>query len=131
MTDPPESDIHADAVARAVPLAAVRDHLANERTLLAWVRTAITVIGLGFIVGRFVNDGAGGGGWGVWLGAVLALAGAATVLAGLRRYLVVEREIDTETYHSAPLVHVILTGVVAIMALLIFGYLVLIPAPQL
>lgn len=113
------------------PPAAVRDHLANERTLLAWVRTAITVIGLGFIVGRFVTDEAGGGGWAVWLGAVLTLAGAGTVLAGLRRYLVVEREIDTDTYHSAPLVHVLLTAVVAVMALLIFGYLVLVPAPQL
>jgi putative membrane protein len=26
----------------------VQQHLANERTYLAWIRTAITVIGLGF-----------------------------------------------------------------------------------
>jgi uncharacterized membrane protein YidH (DUF202 family) len=30
-----------------------RDHLANERTLLAWVRTSMAIIGLGFIVARF------------------------------------------------------------------------------
>ena len=30
-----------------------RDHLANERTLLAWVRTSVAIIGLGFIVARF------------------------------------------------------------------------------
>lgn len=29
------------------------DHLANERTFLAWVRTALTIIGLGFVVARF------------------------------------------------------------------------------
>jgi putative membrane protein len=30
-----------------------RDHAANERTYLAWVRTGITVIVLGFIVEKF------------------------------------------------------------------------------
>ncbi|MCI4340032.1 MAG: DUF202 domain-containing protein [Thermoplasmata archaeon] len=29
------------------------DHLANERTFLAWVRTAITVMAFGFVVARF------------------------------------------------------------------------------
>src|SRR5947209_912320 len=31
----------------------LRDHLANERTLLAWIRTAITMTGLGFVVAKF------------------------------------------------------------------------------
>jgi putative membrane protein len=30
-----------------------REHLANERTLLAWVRTAVALMGLGFVVARF------------------------------------------------------------------------------
>jgi putative membrane protein len=30
----------------------VRDHLANERTFLAWVRTALGMIGLGFVLAR-------------------------------------------------------------------------------
>jgi putative membrane protein len=29
------------------------DHAANERTFLAWVRTAIALIGFGFVVERF------------------------------------------------------------------------------
>lgn len=29
------------------------DHLANERTFLAWVRTSIAVLGLGFVVAKF------------------------------------------------------------------------------
>ena len=29
------------------------DHLANERTFLAWVRTSITIMSLGFVVARF------------------------------------------------------------------------------
>src|SRR5438132_14322533 len=31
----------------------VTDHLANERTFLAWIRTGLAVIGFGFIVERF------------------------------------------------------------------------------
>lgn len=31
----------------------LRDLLANERTLLAWVRTAIAMMGLGFVVAKF------------------------------------------------------------------------------
>lgn len=30
----------------------VRDHLANERTFLAWVRTSLGLIGLGFVLAR-------------------------------------------------------------------------------
>ena len=29
------------------------DHLANERTFLAWVRTSVSITGLGFVVARF------------------------------------------------------------------------------
>jgi inner membrane protein YidH len=29
------------------------DHLANERTFLAWIRTSVAVIGLGFVVAKF------------------------------------------------------------------------------
>lgn len=30
----------------------VRDHLANERTYLAWMRTAVALIGCGILIGR-------------------------------------------------------------------------------
>src|SRR5947199_1695167 len=34
------------------PDSKVRDHLANERTFLAWMRTALGLIGLGFVLAR-------------------------------------------------------------------------------
>jgi putative membrane protein len=34
------------------PDSRVRDHLANERTFLAWVRTALGMIGIGFVLAR-------------------------------------------------------------------------------
>jgi putative membrane protein len=35
------------------PSARNSDHLANERTFLAWIRTSISMIGLGFVVAKF------------------------------------------------------------------------------
>lgn len=35
---------------------AARDHLAGERTFLAWVRTALGVIGLGVVVAKLVSS---------------------------------------------------------------------------
>ena len=34
------------------PDSRVRDHLANERTFLAWIRTALGLIGIGFVLAR-------------------------------------------------------------------------------
>src|SRR6266576_162467 len=35
------------------PGADVRDYLAEERTLLAWIRTSLALMGFGFVVARF------------------------------------------------------------------------------
>ncbi len=45
----PAEDRH---LATARPEGRVRDHLANERTYLAWVRTALGLIGMGFVLAR-------------------------------------------------------------------------------
>ena len=47
--DRPPTDATSDATSDT----AVRDHLANKRTMLAWARTGIAVMALGFVVSRF------------------------------------------------------------------------------
>ena len=39
--------------AEAGQKAALSDYLAAERTLLAWIRTGLALMGLGFVVARF------------------------------------------------------------------------------
>ena len=54
------------------PLNRIREHLANERTFLAWIRTAIALLGLGFVLARmglFLRQFAALGGANLRLGA--------------------------------------------------------------
>jgi uncharacterized membrane protein YidH (DUF202 family) len=41
-----------DTSARVRPVADLRDHLTEERTFLAWIRTDLTLMGFGFGVAR-------------------------------------------------------------------------------
>ena len=78
----------------------VRDHLANERTLLAWVRTALTVIGLGFIVDRLALQGASGG-IEALIGVGLVLLGGGLAIAGAYSFLRARRELASGSYRPA------------------------------
>ena len=71
-----------------------RVYFAAERTLLAWVRTGIAVMGFGFIVGRFgdffavASDDPRDAGLSVtpYLGAALVVLGAVSIAAGAMDY---------------------------------------------
>src|ERR1700679_869584 len=54
-TDPKSPDRRRDRASANAPAPDrhTSDHLANERTFLAWIRTSISVIGLGFVVSKF------------------------------------------------------------------------------
>ncbi|MFF5446622.1 YidH family protein [Streptomyces sp. NPDC012888] len=66
-----------------------RFSLANERTFLAWVRTALALVGGGFAVDQFLPDLR----WGVRVGMALALlvAGAACALRAVNHWVRCER----------------------------------------
>ena len=125
-----------------------RDHLANERTFLAWVRTSLGLIGLGFVLARmglFLERLA-------WLGAGERAAGhpgeghpfvvagvvflvLGTALAGGSGWLYdrARRDIDAERYEPAwrsvfALTALIVLGGLAIVAIVLHGLLWTAPA---
>jgi inner membrane protein YidH len=63
----------------------VRDHLANERTQLAWLRTSANVVVVGLAVARFA-DGGEVTAASLVAGGVLILVGAVGVGYGTLRY---------------------------------------------
>lgn len=81
--------------------ARVRDHLANERTYLAWMRTAISLLGFGVVIVRlrFFQPPATntpGNGW--KLGLIFSLVGLATVILSTHHYFAIRQDIDEDTY---------------------------------
>jgi putative membrane protein len=116
----------------------MRDHLANERTLLSWIRLGIGLTGLGFVIARFgifleqlVISGqarAATPHFSVPVGVALVLLGP--LLAGLaaRRFFTTEREIAAEQaapdYHLLYLILVAVTVVgIVLAAYLIYVWL--------
>jgi putative membrane protein len=80
----------------------VRDHLANERTYLAWMRSGIALMGFGVLIVRLriiqppIAPQPPGNGW--KLGLAFALVGVLSVLLSTQHYFAVRRDIDEDTY---------------------------------
>ena len=116
-----------------------RVYFAAERTLLAWLRTGLTVMGLGFVIARFglflrllsqqAQAKAGQGEFGVSaaLGVLFILIGAIAILVATtqhKRYVATLSKADLPTSYAqgfAPL----LSSAVGILGLLLAAYLVL------
>jgi uncharacterized protein (DUF302 family)/uncharacterized membrane protein YidH (DUF202 family) len=79
------------------PEASLSDYLAAERTLLAWVRTGLALMGFGFVVARFGlflqqlaaiqhTNSEQSYGWSLWFGTALIMAGVIVNLASAVRH---------------------------------------------
>lgn len=89
----------------------VSEHLANERTVLAWIRTAIAVMTLGVAINRFslflmeFSKTMPGGRWAnihaEELGVGLVALGVVLLVGGTWHYLHVANAIDSESYRPA------------------------------
>jgi putative membrane protein len=82
----------------------VRDHLANERTYLAWMRTAIALMGFGVLILRlraFHPPMLPRPGYGWKLGLLFSVVGLVTVLLSTQHYFCVRRDIDEDTYEPS------------------------------
>jgi len=109
------------------------DHLANERTFLAWIRTSLAVIGLGFAVAKF----------GTWLrelagqpahlaeasrstmsfvvGVLMISTGGAFAIIAALRHRAVARQIEEGKVRSASTTVTVVTIITLILAVAIGG----------
>ncbi|MGI8916453.1 MAG: YidH family protein [Chloroflexota bacterium] len=113
---------------------ATRDHLANERTLLAWLRTSIAIVALGFVVARFgllirelglKAPRQASGSLSTAFGVALVVCGALIVVVATVRYRQTERAIDNNDYRpSAALTLLVSAGLIVAVVLLAIYLLV-------
>jgi putative membrane protein len=89
------------------------DHLANERTFLAWIRTSIAIMGFGFVVVKFAlfvkqvsliltnkQTVLPGKGYSTQIGILLVAVGAFMAMYSYLRYRTTERQLMNQAYTS-------------------------------
>jgi putative membrane protein len=110
----------------------VREHLANERTLLSWVRTGVGLISVGIVVeraGAFMSAGDRGSGILSGLfGLALASLGCITLVLGTMQFLRNRRRIDRQEFVASTAIYtVVAAGSLALGGCFVFyaGYLLL------
>jgi putative membrane protein len=109
----------------------VRDHLANERTYLAWLRTGVSTMGFGVVIAKlrylFPAGALAAPASGIVhasdIGLVLALIGLATVLASFFRFLRVRQNIRLHKYQADSVLPVSLAALIFVLGLVILWYL--------
>ena len=99
-----------------------RDHLANERTYLAWLRTGLAVVAAGAALARFSGDNLPGA---AAAAAITVAIGVGIIGQGTRRYYQVAREMDrgefTPSRASPLIVSVVVVAAGAIVLALLLA----------
>jgi len=139
MTQKEETADHLDA--QTVPAKGastskrVTDHLANERTFLAWMRTGLATIAFGFVVERFglllrelgikTNTNIIPAHLSSVFGIALTVLGVIMMIVALLNFLHNRRSIDAEQFHPHTSFAILLTILASLVGILLAIYLLL------
>jgi putative membrane protein len=114
-----------------------REHLANERTLLAWIRTSIGIMAFGFVVVKFslfirqisllldknvtIPPQQG---YSSMIGILLVAVGSLILLLSYIKYKKTEKQLNTETFKSSSTLVFSLIIIILLISVLIILYLI-------
>ncbi|WAC13434.1 YidH family protein [Dyadobacter pollutisoli] len=111
------------------------DHLANERTYLAWVRTGIGIMAFGFVVVKFsifvkqielalqTKANAHSHGYSAIIGIILVSMGALSIFFAFLQYKRTNKQLKTYTYTPSTISVSMLTAVILLISMLLIAYL--------
>ncbi|MDO9255111.1 MAG: DUF202 domain-containing protein [Bacteroidales bacterium] len=115
---------------------AITDHLANERTFLAWIRTSIGIMAFGFVVVKFslfvkqislllgketiIHQG----GYSSIMGIVLVSVGTITSILAYIRYKQTEKQLKEGKYEHSSILLTVLTGFIFLVSVFLILYLI-------
>ena len=113
-----------------------RVRFAAERTLLAWIRTGLALMGFGFVVARFSwlmrefaghqQQPIGTGGWSLWIGVSLMCLGVIVNLGAAHEHRRIIQLLDRGEHYSPPRwsLGILVAIVIAILTIGMIGYLI-------
>ncbi|MFZ0704353.1 MAG: DUF202 domain-containing protein [Candidatus Korobacteraceae bacterium] len=110
------------------------DHLANERTFLAWIRTSISIIVFGFVVAKFgitlrqllrmQNQGAHESGMSLAIGVGFMAMGIFMSLVSLVRYRTTMNQLNSDEFQPANAIVTVLGVIAALFGTILAVYLI-------
>lgn len=112
------------------------DHLANERTFLAWIRTSIGIMAFGFVVVKFslfvkqISTILGkenviqNRGYSAIVGIILVAVGTVTSVLSYIRYRQTTKQLKEGNYTHSSLLITVLTAFIFLVSALLIAYLV-------
>jgi len=107
----------------------IQQHLANERTYLAWVRTSIAIIGIGFLASslhfnniRLVSEIADT--IAVFVSVFSLIAGIIILIFATIHYFAVRKNINSQTFASANKLIKVSTTIIFLIFMLLGFYLI-------
>ncbi|MGA2431719.1 MAG: DUF202 domain-containing protein [Candidatus Acidiferrum sp.] len=109
------------------------DHLANERTFLAWIRTSISIIVFGFVVAKFgitlreflrlQGSAERDSGVSLGIGIGFVLMGIGMAITSSIRYRRTMQQLDADQFEPASPIVTILGAATAVFGMILVGYL--------
>jgi putative membrane protein len=110
------------------------DHLANERTFLAWIRTSISIIVFGFVVAKFgitlreflrvQGNSVRESGMSLTIGVGFMAMGIFMALVSLFRYRTTMNRLNADEFKPAGAVVTVLGLVAALFGIILVAYLI-------
>lgn len=114
----------------------ISNHLANERTFLAWIRTSVGLMAFGFVVVKFslfvrqISALVGKGsvvqnrGYSAIVGIVLVTVGVITAVLSYVRYLKTKKQINDGEYGNSTILITVITAFIFLVSVLLITYLI-------
>ena len=114
----------------------IREHLANERTFLAWMRTSIGIMAFGFVVVKFAlfvkqismmlgkENLIHSTGYSGIVGIILVSVGTVTAILSFIKYKRTEKQLNEGNYKYSSLLITLLTIFIFLISVFLIVYLI-------
>ena len=111
-----------------------REHLANERTFLAWIRTGIALMGFGFVIVKFTlflkeisilleTKGMSAKGYSAMVGVIMVALGVIIAVLAFIQYKKYEKQLNNNSYVSSSMLSLFITLIILIGGITLILYL--------